>query len=787
MDPAAATPDRALVLEVIGPVADFARAARDSGFEWLAEDYANDGDADGGSEDPVNPDRLYLTMPTVAGFERLLAFWRSYRTGGLPESPTAKTWWALFGYLADVRTWSAKDRVDPSLAAYVEARAGRSAEVRIEFDLWFRATRKDRDAALAALTETLGAVGGDLLDAVQIEGIRHHGVLANVPAAVARQLARGEGALAIEDAVMTVRPQSAYRGNDPLEPADVVVDRSPPGRPDARPALAALLDGYPVQGHQLLSNRVDIEEIDVTGAQAPVATREHGTAMASLIIHGDLAHGEQPLDRVLKVVPILAAGQGGNVETTPSDKLPLAMIYRAVEALQRDGDDAPVIFNHSVCDLAAPFVRRPSAWAKLLDYLSFKHDILFVVSAGNIDAPFALGAYPDASAMGVADPIERGLAILRALEASKGVRGILSPAEAVNVVTVGALHEDGAGPCPPPNVDPFEYAVTNLGSPAGLGVNRGVKPEVVHPGGRQVASPVAGSGPFAVRARSISHLGQLAAAPDAYGGSTRHLLRSTGTSNAAALVTRSAVLLAEALSEVVEESGETWTSLSTRAAMLKALLIHGCGWGQVEAVLDRAYPPAGTKLWRRRRQTITRFVGFGRLDRSRVIEGDARRVTLLGDDEIRPDSLHEYRVPIPAALLGSREVRRITLTLAWNTPVMPTTAYRGVALDVVDAAGGREFWRSVKSVAQPHPDDSRRGTVIHIVLEGRSKIGSIPTGGLFVGVQARALHPDFANVSIPYGLAVSIEVGQSVRADVHAEVSARVRSQARVRTRTGTG
>jgi hypothetical protein len=79
-DPSAATPDRALVFEVIGPIANFAKAARDIGFEWLAEDFPletnleesgeaeeEDDEAEADDEAEVNEsNRLYLTMPSLA-------------------------------------------------------------------------------------------------------------------------------------------------------------------------------------------------------------------------------------------------------------------------------------------------------------------------------------------------------------------------------------------------------------------------------------------------------------------------------------------------------------------------------------------------------------------------------------------------------------------------------------------------------------------------------------------------------------------------------------------------
>lgn len=797
LDPAAVAPERALVFEVLGPVKAFADAAAQSGFNWLAEDYLSEIQAGGleaeeaADEEEENEEAvdkstslLYLTMPTVDGLKRLLGWWKRYTAGEEAPSDVAKRWWNLFGYLSKVRVWSVEDRVDPSLDAYVQRLLEKDpdAPINVEFDLWFVGSKERQQAAVKDLSALLASQKAEILDHESIPEIRYHGVLTKLPASAAREVADRLGPLAAAPMVMTIRPQSLSVFDTPATAPSTKHSRLIPAAPDPRPALAVLLDGYPVQGHDLLRNRIDIEEIDVAGAQAPVASRFHGTAMASLIIHGDLADRQAPLDRVLKVVPILAAPQGAHLESTPSDKLPLAMVYRAVKALVGQGGLAPeaILFNHSICDVSAPFVRRPSAWAKLLDHLSHQHQILFIVSAGNVHTHIPLATYDDHQAFQDADPIVRAVEILRSIEAIKGTRGILSPAEGVNVVTVGALHSDGSGACPAPHVDPFGYAAANICSAVGLGVNRSVKPDIVLPGGRQIARPVPNGGGFAFAGDEIDEIGTQAAAPDIYGATLDFVRRSTGTSNAAALATRSGVFVAEALEELVVQSGQKLHGLSTRAVMLKTLLMHGCAWGDVGELLDQAYPPPEAKRGRRRRETITRFLGFGQPDVSKVIEGDTNRITLLADDMLVAEQLHEYRIPVPQDLLNSRELRRITMTLTWCTPIHPaTTTYRGVTLDLVDENGKRKFWDAVNPKIQPHPDDCRRGTTFHRVYEGTKKIKVIPAGGLFLGVQARGLHDDFAATPIPYALAVSIEVAQTVRADIYADV----RSRARVRTR----
>lgn len=761
------------------------QAARHTGLEWLAEEYDSvPAEDDEGSEyveaEQTAETLLYVTMPTLAGLQRVLALWNRYVRNEQKPSDAAE-WWTLFGYLNDVRTWSARDRVDPAVNAYVERMLERYPErpVRLELDLWFREDEDLRLRAREYVDALMETVGGRVLDFATIPPIRYQAALVELPGAQARTLREFRGPLADADRVMRVRAQSLYlSGEQELIPT-ISRDQNPPDEPDGRPAIVALLDGYPIQNHSLLANRVHIEEVDVTGVMAPVTRRFHGTSMASLILHGDLGYGEPPSDRILKVVPILAAPQGLREECTPLERLPIALVYRAVTALMIGLDGQPplgnqvVIINHSVCDQEAPFARRASPWAKLLDYLSHEYQLLFVVSAGNSNSLFEIDTYGDCDEFEKADAVQRQLVLLRALERSKGTRLILSPAESINAITVGAIHEDSSVGHPAGYVDPFyPVGVTNISSRVGLGINRAIKPDIVEAGGRQMAMSEMTTGTVSVWAHEHGDVGQLTAIPDTIGGTATKVGRSTGTSNAAALVTRTAVKIADVVEEIFERDGLDWTKLSTRAVVLKALLAHSCSWGDAGKLLDSLYQGH----WQRRREAITRFLGYGRPNHSRIIRGDGSRITLLADDLITPDQRHEYKIPIPRAMVGNRELRRVIITLAWSTPTDPSSRrYRGVLLEVVDRSGKRDFWDGIRSTLQPHPFAGRRGTLQHLVLEGTKLIRSVNEGTFFVGVQARADLLTFSTTNIPYALAITLELAQPVRNDLFADVEARVR------------
>ena len=86
-----------------------------------------------------------------------------------------------------------------------------------------------------------------------------------------------------------------------------------------------------------------------------------------------------------------------------------------------------------------------SPWGRLLDYLAERFGILFVVSAGNIFGPLPVSAFTGKTELEAATMADRQKAILNALDSQRSQRTLLSPAEALNVITVGAWYEDAVG------------------------------------------------------------------------------------------------------------------------------------------------------------------------------------------------------------------------------------------------------------------------------------------------------------------------------------------------------
>ena len=110
---------------------------------------------------------------------------------------------------------------------------------------------------------------------------------------------------------------------------------------------------------------------------------------------------------------------------------------------ENDGDTPPQaanvkVINLSLGDVFQPFDRHLSPWARLLDWLSHRYQVLFVVSAGNPGSEIMIPA-PPASIAGMSDDDLRAHT-LRSMAQQRVQRRLLAPAESINALTVGALH-----------------------------------------------------------------------------------------------------------------------------------------------------------------------------------------------------------------------------------------------------------------------------------------------------------------------------------------------------------
>ena len=188
---------------------------------------------------------------------------------------------------------------------------------------------------------------------------------------------------------------------------------------------------------------------------------------------------------------------------------------------------------------------------------------------------------------------------------------------------------------------------------------------------------------------------------------------------------------------------------------------------------------AGDAIRYPRKDNVSRYVGHGVLDTTRVLACTAERATLVGYGDIVPGSANLCRIPLPPSLERVVEPRSVTVTLAWFAPINPRhQGYRLAALDA-KPGGDRKLSLGVdRSRMQPHDKAIDRGTVYHDRREGSRAVPYVDGGDLVLRIAARESAGEFTR-PVPYAIAVSIEVGVGSNIPVYDEVRAAVLARVR--------
>ena len=605
-----------------------------------------------------------------------------------------------------------------------------------------------------------------------ITGIDYHGLLADLPrSAVETVLQQGPDSIQLLTAgevmfVSPARPMSIATDELVANPADVAPDAAAP----TEPPRVALLDGLPLANHTELVGRVVIDDPDGRAERYTSSTDQvHGTAMASLICRGDLNSRSRALSTPLYARPIMEPHPFfTDRETVAPDELLVDLVHRCFRRmLEGDGDhaaEAPSvrIVNLSIGDPARIFARRLSPLARLLDWLAYQYNVIVLVSAGNHPAPIV-----DASAA------HDGHEHTAAHYAQARQRRLYSPGEAINVVTVGALHADGAGPAAVPDttIDVVPDGLPAIYGALGGGYRRSVKPEVLLPGGRQrYLRPLPnadGSGAVRLseaRQRTIGP-GLRVAAPDP-GGALDGTAFFCGTSGATALATNTISAVFDVLEELTVAGDGP--DAQFHPVLAKTLLVHAASWHD----LPQAMTDAGSLTAKTNRAALTQFLGYGPLDPPRIAAAARNRVVLVGASAIHDKQRHTYRFPLPPELAASTEWRRLTVSLGWLSPINPRSqTYRMARLSFAPPTSQLGVDR-----AEADSDAVRRGTVQHEVLEGRKAVAFLSGDTLQIEVDCRIDAGQVA-AGIRYGIAATIEIAANVAVDLHYSVQQALEAQ----------
>lgn len=791
-----AEPERVLVLETVGTVKDFQNAVRRiAGMEWMAEFDADDFPPDADFFDSQNPQenlggRLFLIASNQGALRELLRLWNAYQTA--PAEKFAHgygKWKELFRHLRDIRAWSVEDRLRDTgvLRAWEEElREGGRENLFFEAELWFRREVTRQQRAEAEFRAAVRASGGTVINSAVLPQIAYHGVIGQLPSVAARRIIQGEQVqlLQCEDVMFVRASGQALTRRPPDEPGpNQPGDGGPPlvaPRPEPR---LALLDGLPIENHVVLRDRLIVDDPDGWTADYPAIERVHGTAMASLIVRGDLEGENPPLTRPLYLRPIMRPDRrdfrSPRNEGVPHDVCVPDLIHRAVRRLfEQEGATAPVaprvrVINLSVGDPFRPFDGTVSPFARILDWLSWRYGAVFMISAGNQPGDITISKTNEDRAR--LSPAELSQEVFGAIHQNAHVRRIISPAESINSITVGASHSDLApGPFEAHRVDPF----VGLSAPSpinavGPGFRRGIKPELLFDGGRQLynwkLAPEAELAVLGPDQQTNRAPGLRVASPSSIAGNLTATRYTCGTSNAAALGTRAC----DEILDAIDSLGGAVPSERV-GVLLKTLLVHGAEWDEnlrwLTPLLENLHPNDNV------REHLARYLGYGRSFVRNVIEGSDSRVTVVGTGELSDGDGNFYSFPLPPSLSAIRGRRRLSVTLGWISPINPQHRnYRKASLWISSPESPLLIERTCADYQAV-----RRGTVQHEVFEGEAAVAFVDGNDVRLKVNCRE---DSGKLTerIPYALAVTLEVDDALAIPVYEEVRVRLRVPVPVR------
>ncbi len=750
-DPESLAPERLMVFELKSDISSFAKAVQKViGLDLVDEDEI---DVDEGQSA-----HLYLMVPDLTALTSIESMWRRWLRGQ-PMERGFTPWRDIFSHLNDIRLWGPRDRLGEYHQGVLTdqiAFLDDNEFVSIEIEVVYRPNDIAAGDNENAVRAVIAARGGRVLDRSRITDIHYHALLVSLPVTEIRQIiGLSSDSIVGCEAVMHICPQSLATSihtaeEEPAGPLAPV----PTGVP-----ILALLDGVPVSGHTDLAGRLDIDDAFGLEPSAVVTDRVHGTAMASLITRGDLNVNEPPLPRRIHVLPVLGAR-----DQFPFDRLIVDMIYVAITRML-EGQDATApyitIVNMSLGNARTLFDRKMSAWARLLDRLATKYGLLFVVSAGNHSDTFRLPGVRNWRDFEDADHTIRSTCTLSGIDARMGYRKLMSPAESINSLTIGASNDDNVSSVDrrlTANLNPYPILrMPNPSSALGPGFANSIKPDLLFPGGKEHIAMSQSGGELHVGVATPARAHGLKVAGPPRGGNENLRTHSGNTSGATALASRTCHRIHDALELAY---GDEFLRLSkhSRSVLIKALIVHTAAWPEATATFIKSIlGPDDPKQSYRQRDNIKRHIGYGFADPDLAISCAADRATFWAIGELYAEKGVEISVPIPACMGAQLRPHSVQATLAWLTPVSSgRKAYRNIRLRIEDPAMMPSLGVA-PAQSQPDTFQAWRGTVYSKTWTGNNPAIVTPDHFLKFWVQRQPdLTSENKDDAVKFALAVTV-------------------------------
>ena len=732
--------------------------------------------------------KIYCVLSNARAMEEMLSLWRRYSKDQNTLFPNGKTGFKhVFDQLESVEFWGYKERVEDTGILDIwseELKDAHLENVMCELELFFRDSIQKREKSENQLRDQIFGLGGRIISRSVIPEIAYHAVLASVPRGVAESIIHGNRNISIvlAEQIMFFRPV----GQAVVVSAEHFFDATfniPSSAEILDEPIVALFDGLPQENHPYLQGRLVVDDPDGYSQNYVNEARKHGTSMASIIALGDLSKNKNPSTRKIYVRPIMKPVRtlNGFNEEIPSDTLFVDKIHVSVRRLFEieAGIVAPTIkvINLSIGLNSRQFDRTMSPLARLLDWLSLKYRVLFVVSAGNHAGPMDVGM--TFTKFKSADFNLRDNAIINYVNNESRNLRLLSPAESISALTIGSTFEDSSSFIENSmQILPCSNGISSPINSVGMGMNNSVKPDLVYPGGRKCVREFIRNGfngsIIEWSNGTTREPGTASSAPFDPSNSSSKVMYTIGTSNSAALISHESTRCYDTLLEVFGNNGETVPD-EQMALLIKAMLVHGAEWGELSSKYAKTLNFLNRKDFS---QKLHKFLGFGKPDIDRAIECAKNRITLIGYGNLSNNEALTFVLPLPFNFSSAKIVRRLTATLTYFPPFVPSRQkYRAVQLWFIIENGNRNLFESRVDIDW---SAAVRGTVQHEIFENSETVVWDDSDSIQIKVNCRNDANDAFSGSTPFALMVSFEIKNAIDIDVYSRISQKISTKVKI-------
>lgn len=528
----------------------------------------------------------------------------------------------VFHAIEEVGTWGRHDRIGRTLKNKTWSE---EENIVVDIELWPREShqknRSECDQTKAWLQEQGAEIWDDLAtDSVSLIRTQLTGRMLDT-------------LLELETIRIVDLPPKIYleTADYDLELHDVTVE----GPQDGEEVTIAVLDSGVISGHPMLAPAMAEEISFIPGVNVEDETG-HGTAVGGFALYGDIERcvRDQHFATPLRLL-------SGKVLSGDRDEYDRRLIAsQVIDAVNYfHGNLGCRIFNISFADREQPYNgQHVKGLATVLDELARKHDILFVVSAGNFSGTDDVPGdwrrdYPE---------------YLFSQEAK-----IIDPAPALNAVTVGSLARYDVSTNAaryPRDANHQSIARINELSPftrTGPGPNGAIKPDLVEYGGN-MAVDLRGGG---VLSRD-RNLGEISLKHSFV--ADRLFLPMIGTSFATPKISYIA-------GQLLTRYPDASTNLIRALLLLNAKLPN-----EAETLIDGRTIETPLGPLSAKEASLFSY-GYGLPQDDPTLYSRENCVTLTAEETIEADQTHFYEIPLPEAFLSrGRCQRNIRVSLAYS-------------------------------------------------------------------------------------------------------------------------